>query len=178
MNTTSSATPSHFREATADEVVHAARQQEALADWEAVLAFARAIYGETIHEIELELDHTFDDGVEHRHLIMIHASTQAGEPLVIDFLLPYWQKQGYGGQTRQEEVESTCAREIKELQELYQRQVLSEKQLAQARAQAIRYVVGEDLPELAHLDFSSRTMYADRPPLPAGEQLLTLYIQE
>jgi hypothetical protein len=167
-----------LRQATPEEILKAAQQTNDLQDWQGVIDFAKSLYGEQVYKAELQIDHNFDDGEENRYLVMIHAYDKQDNRLPYDLSLPFWSQQYYTGKTLREEIEPATKSEIERIKQ-YRRKPgnLSEEELAQAREEAIRSIVHDDLPQLSELDFYANKFYVDRPPLPNGEKPLTLYIQ-
>lgn len=60
--------PMRYRPATAQEIQQAADELDAIRDTEAVLDYARAIFGPTVARVRLVIDHNFDDGEETRYV--------------------------------------------------------------------------------------------------------------
>jgi hypothetical protein len=178
MNTPITSTIGTLRPATPEEILKAAQQTEALQDWQKIFDFAKQLYGEQVYQAELEIDRNFDDGEEHRYLVMIHAHDKEKNKLPFDFSLPFWHQEDYSGETFIKEIERSLPREIERIKE-YRRKPgeLSQEELDLAQQRAVRQVIGDYRPELSELDRWHNEFYIDRPPLSKGEKLITLYIQ-
>jgi len=165
-----------YRLATKREIKQAAEIVEALEDYEGVFNFAVSIYGESVVKVNLQLDHNFDDGEEHRYIVWIEGYDKYQGKLKPDLSLPFWQQRNYTGNTYEQDVKKSLQQEIQQWKGKRKKYSTEEYEKAYDRLliEACRDVICDDLPDIHELDFyHTEYIRSDRPG--GGKQL---YIEE